>query len=105
METIVGIIMLVFCIGCAVLLIAMACSMWRSDEREHAVVITVLFLPILALLAVIPLQHFITERPVLTLYADEWKCSASHEETRTVMVGKIFMPQTYEVCDAYIRSN
>jgi len=79
--------------------------MWRGDERVNAVVTSMIFFPLLAIGAIIPLHYWNTERPVIALYADEWKCSASHEERRTVMVGKVMVPQTYQVCDAYVRSN
>lgn len=41
--------------------------------------------------------------PSFTLQKREWVCMQSHPEMHLVMVGKVLVPQTEEVCDEYRR--
>lgn len=41
--------------------------------------------------------------PHFQLNKRDWVCSAAHDETNLVLVGKVLVPQTTTVCDQYSR--
>jgi len=41
--------------------------------------------------------------PTFSLVKADWNCTKSHSEEHLIMVGKLLMPHTDQVCDEYVR--
>lgn len=107
MDIILYILAVLWSIGCVGITLAVIYWLWRDREIGVAIAVLLIGLPLMSIMAILPWALIAKQNsPVLaTLHKNEWTCSASHEETRLVMIGKILMPQKHEVCDTYTRSN
>jgi len=80
--------------------------LWQDDERGMALACFGLGLPIMAFFAVMPWAFIIDAKSpdLATLKKRQWACTASHDETTMVLVGKVMVPQRRPICDAYSRT-
>lgn len=58
----------------------------------------VIGLLIIALISVLIMALIEAYRPTFELKKDAWHCEQSHKETHLVMIGKVLMPRTDNVC-------
>lgn len=75
----------------------------RDYEWGMCAAMLFLGLPLGAVLAALPWMFIAEARSpdLVTLKKGYWACTASHQVTTMVLVGKVMVPQTRSECDAY----
>lgn len=75
------------------------------DELLARVATALVALPVWAVLGFAPflLVQESSGPELATLLKSEWRCTAAHTSTIHILVGKVMVPSTSTVCDAYGR--
>lgn len=91
--------------GCTIGYGAALKSLWEDGDTMLLTLLVCLGLPIFLLTAVLPWAFIESEASpnLVTLKKGAWACSAAHQEHGMVMAGKVMVPTTTTVCDAYAR--
>lgn len=96
-------------LGCIACVFCMAWA-FLSDSYDRNItagaLIILVGLPLGALLAILPWALAAQSRSpdLAVLKKGQWACTATHSETHMQLVGKVMVPQTRRVCDAYGRT-
>lgn len=76
-------------------------SLWEWLEIITKVVVGTAFLLFVIFMVYVSVNAEPTQK--ITLVKDDFTCVKSHTITRIMPVGKVMVPQYYDVCDSYER--